>query len=115
MNRKNVKASILSDSRKTQEHKRIVMETMKAIMFAPIALTSLVIGGITKKKRLMDDIEPINSTEEIGEKESATYNLDESSMNSFISLEFALHLMHKNKESLGRALVITSSTDITKV
>jgi hypothetical protein len=107
----------LTDSQKTQEHKRVVMDTMKAIMFAPITLTSMVIGGVgmgKKEKTLMADIEPISSEVE-NRKDTVTYSLDDSSMNSLVSLELALHLMHTDKESLGRALVISSSTDITKL
>lgn len=107
-----LKQSYLTDSRKTQEHKRFVMNTMKAIMFAPIALTSIVLGQ--KKHTLLEDIEPITS-EIDAHDDTVTYHLDESSMNSLLSLELALHLMHTNKESLGRALVITSYSDITKL
>lgn len=116
------KKSYLDDSQKAQEHKRMVMNTMKAIMFAPITLTSMVIGGIGRmgtNKSLLDDVEPIDSNspaKTVAVKEhTVTYNLDDSSMNSLLSLELALHLMHANKESLGRALVISSYTDITKM
>lgn len=102
------------------EHKRIVMDTMKKIMFAPLALTSMVMEGIGGKKgqALMGDIEEIDTVEKTEvekQKDTVSYNLDDGSMNSLLSLELALHLMHTNKESLGRCLVITSYTDITKL
>ena len=48
-------------------------------------------------------------------KDTATYDIADQSMNSLVSLELALHLMHTDKESLGRALVITANTDMTKL
>ena len=49
-------------------------------------------------------------------KSKTTYtSLDNDSMNSLISLELCLNLMHINKESLGRVLVITSATDPPKL
>ncbi|KAL5033372.1 F-box protein: endocytic membrane traffic, recycling ReCYcling 1, variant 2 [Batrachochytrium dendrobatidis] len=108
-----------------QEHKRFVMKTMKAIMFAPVTLTMslahMSTGGKLKPHRqaLLNDAEPIAS--EISPVSTsdrtgvAAYQLDESSINSFVSLELALHLMHANKEALGRCLVVTASTDMSKI
>ena len=112
--------SYLGDSKKAQEHKRYVMNTMKAIMFAPVALTSMVIEGVSggkkpHQKSLLEDAEPITSDQFSPIRDNATYNLDDTSMNALLSLELVLNLMHTNKESLGRALVISSSLDISKL
>ncbi|KAI8924449.1 exocyst complex component Sec10-domain-containing protein [Entophlyctis helioformis] len=125
------------DAEQAQAHKRYVMNTMKAIMFAPVTLTkslvqfgSLATGssgsgplldGKSKqdKQALLTDAEPISadgSMESPGtDTEGTTYSLDNGSLNSLVSLELSLHLMHGNKESLGRALVISTTTDVTKI
>ncbi|KAH6570887.1 hypothetical protein BASA60_007494 [Batrachochytrium salamandrivorans] len=109
-----------------QAHKRFVMGTMKAIMFAPVSLTMSLaqIGHGSNKSKphrqaLLNDAEPIVSEIDSvfnSERDGAvTYHLDDSSINSYVSLELALHLMHANKEALGRVLVVTASTDMAKI
>ena len=111
----------LKDAQKAQEHKRLVMDAMKAIMFAPVTLTKTIVqlGGGTKlsphKQSLLTDAEPIQSEPENDNDDTVTYHLDDNSMNSLVSLELALHLMHSNKETLGRVLVVTAFTDMTKM
>ena len=106
---------MLSNKEKMQEHKRMVMDTMKKIMFAPMLLTkTLIQGGFMLRKNPSDkglleadqespELEPVAETD--------TYYVDDNSLGSLISLELSLNLMHMNKESLGRALVITSAVD----
>ncbi|KAJ3328435.1 F-box protein: endocytic membrane traffic, recycling ReCYcling 1 [Blyttiomyces sp. JEL0837] len=119
-------AGFLTDAEKAQAHKRQVMNTMKAVLYAPMALgKSLAImgNGILGNNR----VRPQNQTllgdaEEVGNgagaisplshDDSATYQLDDDSLGSLVSLELCLHLMHSNKESLGRTLVITSAVDM---
>ncbi|KAI8905911.1 exocyst complex component Sec10-domain-containing protein [Gorgonomyces haynaldii] len=72
----------LQDVEKQQQHKRQVMSTMKAIMFAPVAM---VMGSKPNKQALLDDAEPIDS--QPVKDDTVTYNLDDDSMNSLISLE----------------------------
>ncbi|RKO83941.1 hypothetical protein BDK51DRAFT_51030 [Blyttiomyces helicus] len=100
------------------------MNAMKAVMFAPMALTkTLGFGNKNKPHRqsLLDDAEPVEHPESPGattpvdRTDTVTYHLDDNSLNSLISLELSLHLMHANKEALGRALVVTSATDMTKL
>ena len=115
--------AILTDKEKMQAHKRMVMDTMKTIMFAPMALTKTFVGlggfnlGKPKHQPLLEDAEPVISspvtpTDKI---EAVTYHLDDSSLGSLISLELCLNLMHINKEALGRALVITHAVDESKM
>ncbi|KAJ3270288.1 F-box protein: endocytic membrane traffic, recycling ReCYcling 1 [Terramyces sp. JEL0728] len=106
----------LNDAEKASAHKNKVMNTMKAIMFAPVALTSKLVGGGRKSANvpLLNDSDPIDSSADLKD-DTVTYQLDDDSLNSLVSLELSLHLMHANKESLGRALVITASSDMTKL
>ncbi len=114
-------SAILTDKEKMQAHKRLVMDTMKTIMFAPMALTkTLMLNGFNMSKGksqeepLMDDAEPLAASP-IEKMDAVTYYLDDNSLGSLVSLELCLNLMHTNKESLGRALVITSATDESKM
>eukprot|EP00842_Homolaphlyctis_polyrhiza_P006401 jgi/Hompol1/6762/HPOL_003799-RA len=109
---------------RAQAQKRLVMDTMKAIMFAPVALTKTLVqlGTGSKPRRdreaLLGDAEPIateSGTNVADLDDTVTYHLDNNSLNSLVSLELSLHLMHANKESLGRTLVVTASTDMTKL
>jgi len=112
-------------------HQRFVMDTMKAIMFAPMVLTrTLVFHGFSGQKQQAEpliqtselsdastqspisDASPISPLEPI---DAGKYKLDNDSMGSLISLELCLNLMHCNKECLGRALVITSAVDETRL
>ncbi|KAL2915860.1 F-box protein: endocytic membrane traffic, recycling ReCYcling 1 [Polyrhizophydium stewartii] len=107
-----------------QAHKRFVMNTMKAVIFAPVTLTKTLaqIGsGKPKPHRqaLLNDAEPISAdispASDADHDGTVTYHLDDNSLNSLVSLELSLHLMHANKEALGRALVVTASTDMSKL
>ncbi|KNC99171.1 uncharacterized protein SPPG_05425 [Spizellomyces punctatus DAOM BR117] len=118
--RKKKAAAFIADQEKAQAHKRQVMQTMKTIMFAPVALGKLVtgMGGHNKVKphrqSLLDNAEPVTHLT-IEQDDNVTYHLDDDSLNSLISLELCLHLMHTNKEALGRVLVITAATDMGKL
>ncbi|KAJ3117973.1 F-box protein: endocytic membrane traffic, recycling ReCYcling 1 [Phlyctochytrium bullatum] len=111
------KAAYLGDAEKAQAHKRQVMSVMKTVLYAPMALgktlaimgNGLIGGGQGEKKS--------QSTDDLGEEleEAATYHLDDDSMGSLVSLELCLKLLHANKESLGRTLVITSAVDNSKL
>ena len=108
---------MFNDKEKIQAHKRMVMDTMKKIMFAPMILTrTLIQGGFQIRRNSSDNA--LLGPEEISPESSAgpnldtdTYYVDDNSLGSLISLELSLNLMHMNKESLGRALVITSTID----
>ncbi|KAJ3287455.1 F-box protein: endocytic membrane traffic, recycling ReCYcling 1 [Borealophlyctis nickersoniae] len=113
-------APYLADQEKAQAHKRLVMSAVKAVVFAPMALTKTL--GITGNNRvkphrqsLLGDAEPVVTPMEPERVDAVTYHLDDDSLNSLISLELCLNLMHTNKEALGRTLVITSATDRPKL
>ncbi|KAJ3039975.1 F-box protein: endocytic membrane traffic, recycling ReCYcling 1 [Rhizophlyctis rosea] len=110
-------AAYLADQEKAQAHKRRVMSAMKTVMFAPIALTKTLTGNNkvkpSHKQSLLDDAEPVLAEAE--KVDAVTYHLDDDTLNSLISLELCLHLMHTNKEALGRALVITSAVEPAKL
>ncbi|KAJ3168848.1 F-box protein: endocytic membrane traffic, recycling ReCYcling 1 [Geranomyces variabilis] len=114
-------AKYIADQDQAQAHKRQVMNTMKSIMFAPVALGKMVtgLGGNNKVKphlqSLLDNAEPV-TTLPVQQEDNVTYHLDDdNSLNGLVSLELCLHLMHTNKEALGRVLVVTSATDPTKI
>ncbi|KAJ3163213.1 F-box protein: endocytic membrane traffic, recycling ReCYcling 1 [Geranomyces michiganensis] len=114
-------AKFIADQDQAQAHKRQVMHTMKTIMFAPVALGKMVtgLGGNNKVKphlqSLLDNAEPV-TTLPVQQEDNVTYHLDDdNSLNGLVSLELCLHLMHTNKEALGRVLVVTSATDPTKI
>lgn len=106
-----------------QAHKRMVMETMKSIMFAPMILTKTLIKGRFQVRRDSTDVSLLLEEEEIVDSPdsaglrigAATYHVDDNSLGALLSLELSLNLMHMNKESLGRALVITSAIDETQM
>ncbi|KAI9001608.1 exocyst complex component Sec10-domain-containing protein [Gaertneriomyces semiglobifer] len=125
-------ASYIADQDKAQAHKRAVMKTMKTIMFAPVTLVTGiagVAGSITglggkksgDKQSLLDGAEPIEANQpsvtipRLPKEDNVTYHLDDGSVTSMISLELCLHLMHSNKEALGRVLVVTNTIDPTKI
>ncbi|KAI8917495.1 exocyst complex component Sec10-domain-containing protein [Powellomyces hirtus] len=119
-------ATFIADQDKAQAHKREVMKTMKTIMFAPVALGKMVTGlGTTHNKvkphlqSLLANAEPVTHlpvAPPVQQDDNVTYHLDDdNSLNGLVSLELCLHLMHTNKEALGRVLVITSATDATKI
>jgi recyclin-1 len=112
--------SMLNDKERMQAHKRMVMDTMKSIMFAPMILTKTLIqsGFKTVRTSSGNGNSPLIDSESSPDPESPafqfsthSYDVDDSSLGSLISLELSLNLMHMNKESLGRALVITSLID----
>lgn len=92
---------------------------MKAIAMAPVALTGKLFGGGLKRGQSQPLLNPDGTEDDRlaspTHDDTVTYNVDDSSMNGLVSLELALHLMHQDKESLGRVLVITASTDMTKL
>ncbi|KAJ2993525.1 F-box protein: endocytic membrane traffic, recycling ReCYcling 1 [Globomyces sp. JEL0801] len=96
--------------------KRSIM-SVRSLMSAPAALSSLVMGG--KKQHSQPLLGDSDTTDEPNSPDkytdTATYALSDDSMTSLVSLELAIHLIHTNKESLGRALVIAASTDMTKL
>ena len=93
------------------------MNAMKTVMFAPIALTKTLTGNNkvkpSHKQSLLDDAEPVVS--ESDKVDAVTYHLDDDTLNSLISLELCLHLMHTDKEALGRTLVISSAVEPQKL
>jgi recyclin-1 len=103
------------DAEKANAQKSKVMNTMKSIVFAPVALTSSLLGAKRQNtESLLDnaeDIEPVKEEKD----DTATYGVDDGSMNSLVSLELGIHLIHTNKESLGRILVMTANTDISRL
>ncbi len=101
------------------------MQTFKAVLFAPVVLTTNLASN-TKKlffSRKQGSNIALDSNEKKEEKKSETirpdeeaptsssHNLDDDSMTSMISLELCVKLLHINKEALGRALVITYAVD----
>ncbi|KAI8814074.1 exocyst complex component Sec10-domain-containing protein [Cladochytrium replicatum] len=162
-------APYLRDQEKVQAHKRYVMKTVKAVLFAPVTLTKAVGSAIVQASNLnrvqpakrkpgptADLIQFDDSTDEESSSDDAAAfvrngalksptrgdssqkqkssliesaaeiqhydydpeglkKLDDDSMGGLISLELCLSLMHTDKEGLGRALVITGFTDITKL
>ena len=118
----------LADAEKAQAHKRQVLGILKTVLYAPVAIGKSAITvmgggslvGNNKIKPTEDDnaiLSPISSTSPFASMidDSATYYLDNDAMGNFVSLELSLHLIHANKESLGRALVISSALDPTKL
>ena len=86
--------------------------SVKAMVMAPVVL----LGGGMKRGQSQPLLTDVADDHMIPEtKDTATYDIADQSMNSLISVELAIHLMHSNKESLGRALVITANTDMTKL
>ena len=114
-NNKHEGSAVLTDRDKMQQHKRMVMDTMKTIMFAPMVLTkTLVMNGFNLTKQaqpLLEDAQALTPSPVQSKMDAVTYNIDDNSLGSLVSLELCLNLMHGNKEALGRALVITSATD----
>jgi recyclin-1 len=109
---------MLNDKERMQAHKRMVMDTMKSIMFAPMILTKTLIQSGFKTVRTSSGNSPLLDSESSPDPESPglnlgahNYDVDDNSLGSLISLELSLNLMHMNKESLGRALVVTSLID----
>ena len=89
-----------------------MMGSVKAMVMAPVAL----LGGGMKRGQSQPLLNDIANDHIIPDKKAtATYDIADQSMNSLVSVELALHLMHTNKESLGRVLVITANTDMTKL
>ncbi len=105
------KAKDMADKAKAESAKKNqLVNSMKAMVMAPVTLLA---GSGMKRgasQPLLADVE-----EQVITLDTATYDTADDSINSLISLELALHLMHTNKESLGRVLVITASTDMTKL
>jgi len=98
---------------KTSPKKGGMMGSVKAMVMAPVALLG---GGGMKRGQsqpLLTDVSDDHIAPD--SKDTATYDIADQSMNSLVSLELSLHLMHTDKESLGRALVITANTDMTKL
>jgi recyclin-1 len=98
------------------------MNTMKSIMFAPVVLTNSLLGGRKQNSEsLLENAEDVDvdtdlqTKEKALKKDTATYGIDDNSMNSLVSLELAIHLMHTNKESLGRVLVVTANSNLSKL
>ena len=90
------------------------MDTMKKIMFAPMTLTKTLFYGSLSTRRTSSDHVLLDDTDESLEEspvKPTDYSVDDNSLGSLISLELCLNIMHINKESLGRALVITSAID----
>ncbi|KAJ1566990.1 F-box protein: endocytic membrane traffic, recycling ReCYcling 1, partial [Cladochytrium tenue] len=121
-------AAYLMDAEKAQAHKRQVMSAMKSVLYAPMALgrTLAIMGGGSGSSRggkgqsesLLDDgdggsAQPAAAAAAAAARKavSTTYQLDDDSLGSLVSLELCLTLMHANKESLGRVLVVTSAVD----
>lgn len=108
-------------------HKRAVMQRFKKVIFAPIALTSNLAsntmklftshqkkaskGGSNEAVNAMptDPSNLIQAAE--SEIEAAPMSLDGDAMSTLLSLDLCVRLLHANKESLGRALVITYAVD----
>ncbi|KAI9358642.1 exocyst complex component Sec10-domain-containing protein [Zopfochytrium polystomum] len=128
-------ASYLTDAEKAQAHKRQVMNTMKTVLYAPMALgksLAIVGNGILgaanpkakdQNESLLDDGEDgagatasdAASRPPRDDNGSTTYRLDDNSLGSLVSLELCLTLIHANKESLGRALVITAAVKMAQL
>ena len=116
-------AGFLMDAEAAQAHKRQVLNTMKSVLYAPMALgQSLFFGrGLKGQDRSLLEGAEVRGGEG-GEKpgdemdESIIYpQLDDDSLGSMVSLELCLNLIHANKESLGRVLVITSAVDSSQL
>ncbi|KAJ3413198.1 F-box protein: endocytic membrane traffic, recycling ReCYcling 1 [Chytridiales sp. JEL 0842] len=110
----------LADAEKTQAHKRQVMSVMKSVIFAPVAIGKSLMGGGKNKAQtqaLLEDADlDLDGNSNSPRDDNVTYYLDDGdSMGSLVSLELCLHLMHTNKESLGRCLVITSIMDMSLI
>ncbi len=93
------------------------MSSIKNIALAPVALTGKLFGG-SKKGASEPLLNPDGLEQDLvdtAHNDTSTYNVDDESINTLISLELALHLIHADKESLGRVLVITANTDMTKL
>jgi recyclin-1 len=105
-------------------HKRQVMKAFQSILFAPVTLTTSLATNTVKlftakkpSNLTLNDIPEQKSkgetvrSEDVESEEPTSYNLDDDSMTSMISLELCVKLLHINKEALGRALVITYAID----
>ncbi|KAJ3086496.1 F-box protein: endocytic membrane traffic, recycling ReCYcling 1 [Quaeritorhiza haematococci] len=117
-------AAYLADQEKTMAHKRAVMNTFKMVLFAPVKAVTSVTQGLTnnrvkpsQQQSLLENAEPVlnDNGSDHDSGGAVTYHLDDDSMNSLVSLEFCLQILHTNKESLGRCLVVTAATDLTKL
>jgi hypothetical protein len=88
---------------------------MKAIAMAPVNLGGILFGGLKKgaSQPLLD--EDIFGETAAENNDTITYDLEDESMNGLVSVELALHLMHQNKESLGRILVVCANSDISRL
>jgi recyclin-1 len=92
---------------------------MKSVIFAPVAI---VMGSGSSKNKgqneaLLSDTDNLTDygSSTSNKDDNVTYHLDDDTMGSLVSLELCLHLIHANKEALGRTLVITSAVDMSKI
>ncbi|KAI9208175.1 exocyst complex component Sec10-domain-containing protein [Polychytrium aggregatum] len=113
--------SYMTDVEQSVAHKRHVMQTFKTVLFAPVALTMTIgttIGSTVlgkKSAQPQSATTPVAEVTDDGKVRSVTYHLDDGSLSRLVSLELSLNLIHFNKESLGRAMVITAATDYSKL
>ncbi|KAJ3220816.1 F-box protein: endocytic membrane traffic, recycling ReCYcling 1 [Clydaea vesicula] len=111
------------------------MNTMMSVLWAPVAITQAVTTSVTntvtggkstsplKQSLLTDANEPTSPTSGMSPTSfinkvnipESSYYLEDDSLNSQISLEFCINVLHMDKECLGRVLVVTACTDISKI
>jgi hypothetical protein len=105
-------ADYLNNSEKAMAHKRAVLNTVKAVLFAPVVLTTSLAANTIKLfsgSNKIKDNQPTNH-----HSDNEMNSLDKEALTSLLSLEFCLGFTHHNKEALGRALVIAYGTENKK-
>jgi hypothetical protein len=111
-------ADYLNNSEKAMAHKRAVLNTVKAVLFAPVVLTTSLASNTIKlfsgSNKVKDSQAANSSDHEVHGQLEKHENLDKESLTSLLSLEFCLGFTHHNKEALGRALVIAYGTENKK-
>ena len=90
---------------------------MKALAMAPVNLTGKLFGGSIRKgaSQPLLDADVFGETSTFDNNDTVTYDADDESMNGLVSVELAIHLMHQNKESLGRVLVVCANSDVSRL
>lgn len=125
------KIDYLQNQEKAMAHKRAVMQRFKKVIFAPITLTTnlasntmklftshLKKASVTGSVGAVNEVVIVDATDISTEVDAiptevvvASVSLDDEEMSTLLSLDLCVRLLHANKESLGRALVITYAVD----
>ena len=113
----------MADPENQLAHRNQVMSAMKKIMQAPAALTSSFLGGSKVKYEetsLTDgafdiDIDSNSSSDGQVLVQSPAKPKAVDAINSLVSIELAISLIHTNKASLSRATIVAAFVNSSKM